>query len=1090
MSFTHLHVHTEFSTLDGHSRIKALVAKAKKMGHTALAITDHGYMYGIINFYNECKANGIKPIIGVELYTAPSSIYDKNSENRSSGHIVLLAKNNAGYQNLLALAGIAATDGMYYKPRVDTALLRRYHEGIICLSACLRGDVPSKLLAGDDEGAYNLAREYKEIFGEDYYIELQDHGLEDQKTVLPKLIKLAKDMDIPVVATNDVHYVERKDAEAQHVLVSMSVGKTVDDESVPGFGNPDNWYFKSEDEMAEIFCPVAPEALMNTQVIADKCNVEIEMGNYHLPSFPLPEGWDNNHKYFRALCSAGLKKRYGKEAESHREQLEYETKVIEKMGFVDYFLIVFDIISFAKRNGIPVGPGRGSAAGSIVSYCLGITDLEPTKYDLLFERFLNPERITMPDVDIDVDPDGRAVIISHIIEKYGADHVAQIITYGTLAAKASIRDVGKALGMDAAVCQRLTKMIPNTPDITIKAAMAANKTLEKEYADNPEVKRLLDLCMSVEGLVRHTSTHAAGIIISPRPLREFLPVTKDFKSGSSILVSQFDMASVEQVGMLKVDLLGLKTLSVLKLAVENIRTKQKADEKPLILKNLRMADPAVFAMLSRGQTGGVFQLESEGMRDVLCKMKPSCFEDLIAAIALYRPGPMESIPEFIENKHNPEKVQYLHPLLEPILKGTYSKIVYQEQVMAIVRDLAGYSYGRADLVRRAMAKKKASVMEQEREYFIHGRVSHVEVIPGCIRNGISETVASQLWDQMKDFASYAFNKSHAACYAVIAYWTAYLRYYYPLDYLAALMTVYTGEQNKIISFLNDCHRQGIKILPPDINRSDTGFTVEGDAIRFGLTAIKETGKAVLAELKTERDLNGPFTDLQDLVERTVNTANKKTLTALIKSGALDCFPHSRAQMLAVLEKLLKSAAKARKNHIAEQISIEDTFFGCGNEAHATFHFEKVEYPENVKELTQREKLAQELEVIGFYVSGHPMSEFEDKVNSSTTHRLVQLIPSEENPTPQVNEGEQVRVAGCITSMRQVTTKKRSQMCFATIEDQTGRLDITVFPRAFEAYGSKLAEGVPVLVYGKVEISDFGIKVIADSISFLDDCAEN
>lgn len=747
--FAHLHVHTKYSLLDGHCRIDSLVERAVELGQTALAITDHGFLYGVPEFFNACKAKGIKPILGIELYTA-EDVFAKKT--RTAGHIVLLARNDIGYQNLIALASFAATDGMYYRPRVDLKTLAKHHEGLICLSACLQGDVPRLLLAGEKEKAYALASQYKELFAEDYYIELQYHGIQEQRDVLPKLIDLAKDLNIQMVATNDVHYVMRKDAPMQRALMCMAMDKTIDDETALGYGAPDHFYLKSESEMAEIFGKIVPEALSNTMAIAEKCNVELKLGNYHLPQFPLPDGWSSNVDYFEALCNAGLKKRYGAKAEQNRERLEYEIGVIKKMGFVDYFLIVSDLITFAKSNGIPVGPGRGSSAGSMVAYCMGITDIDPLRFGLLFERFLNPERISMPDVDIDIDPEGRDMVIDYAVSKYGADRVARIITFSALAAKGAIRDVAKALGIDPTLAVRISKYIPDQPNVSIKAVLENNQALAKEYGENPVVKRLLDYAMSEEGLLRHTSTHAAGLVIAPDRLTKFIPVQRDKNNN---IITQFDMAGIEQAGMLKVDLLGLKNLTVLKHAEVAVRALQAPGSRPLNLSKLKMADPSVYAMLSRGETTGVFQLESAGMRDVLRKMKPNCIEDLVAAISLYRPGPMDSIPTFIHNKHHPENITYLHPSLEPILKDTYSTIVYQEQVMAIVRDLGGYSFGRADLVRRAMSKKKAKVMEHEHDVFINGS-SDVE---GCVSRGIPVEVGEALWAQMADFAAYAFNKS-------------------------------------------------------------------------------------------------------------------------------------------------------------------------------------------------------------------------------------------------------------------------------------------------------------------------------------------
>lgn len=1111
MDFCHLHVHTEFSLLDGHCRIKPLVQKAVAEGHKALAITDHGFMHGIVEFYNACKTAGIKPIIGVEIYTAypgrtgrdPSSIYDRTDKDRSPGHLVLLVKNEVGYKNLIKLASIAATDGKYYgKPRVDFKLLEQYHEGIVALSACLSGDVPDALL-DEEEGGYEaakaIAQRYKDIFGNDYYIELQNHGLADQLKVLPDLVKLATELGIETVATNDVHYIEKSDAYAQRVLMCMNMKKLVNDPEAYGYGNPAEWYYKSTGEM-EVFEDVAPRSVSNTMVIADKCNFELELGSYHLPKFPTPDGWDSNEAYFTTLCRAGLKRRYKKDWAQYMPQLEYEMGVIKTMGFIDYFLIVSDFVLYAKRSKIPVGPGRGSAAGSIVSYSLGITDLDPVKYELIFERFLNPERITMPDIDIDFDsPLGREAVIGYLVEKYGADRVSQIITFATMAAKAALADVGKCMEIDTMLVKKLTKMVPSEPGITISMVMQSNRSFKKEYESNPVARTLIDVAMSVEGLKRHTSTHAAGTVLAPSALSDYIPIC----SADKAMVSQFDMGSVEQVGMLKVDILGLTTLSIMRSAETAINADATSAPHlevryahtleggvPMVLELNKVTsydDPGVYKMLAAGQTGGVFQLESEGMRSVLKRLKPTCFEDLVAVIALYRPGPMDSIPQFIANKRDPSKIKYKHPLLEPILRSTYGQIVYQEQVMDIVRTMAGYSLGRADLVRRVMSKKKKEQMLAEKQFFIHGKKDtngNVEC-PGCLANGIPEAIALELWDEMEAFAAYAFNKAHAAVYAVQAYKTAYVRLHWPLHFEAAMLT-HADKKEKRIAFINDCGMQGIQILPPSINDSQVEFSVEGDNIRFGLNAIKNVGRAVMEEVTTERDLNGPYTDMQNLIERCTLSSNKTTIEGLIKSGALDSFPASRAQMLDILPDMLKKATAARKIAKDAQISFEDSFFSGPDDAPPAFSFARVEYRTDVQELTQKEILAMEQESTGLYISGHPMNEYKAAIQNRVTHPLS--IFSDENATLS---GEQsVRIAGIISTKREITTKKKQQMCFLSIEDQTGTVDVTVFPMAFEAYGPKLVENVPILVFGKVENdSHYGLKVIADSIEFLDKTAE-
>lgn len=1083
--FTHLHVHTEYSMLDGYGKIKALVSKAKKMGQTALAITDHGFMHGVIPFYKECRSAGIKPIIGVELYTA-ESLYLKDKDHRQAGHLVLLVKNEVGYKNLVALCSTAATDGLYYgKPRTDLNQLAKHHDGLVCLSACLQGDVPRLLLEGKEKEALNLAAQYKRIFGPDYYIELQYHGLKEQKAVLGKLIRLAHSLEIPMVATNDVHYVEKSDAKNQRTLMCMGTGKTVGDQTALGYNNPDHWYLKSQAEMEEIFGTIAPEAITNSGVIADQCNLEIQEGVYHLPTFPLPEGWKSNYDYFHALCNAGLRKRYRNEAPKHQARLDYEVGVIQKMGFVDYFLIVWDIILFARKNDIPIGPGRGSSAGSMVAYCMGITNIDPVRFGLLFERFLNPDRITMPDIDIDIDPEGRELVIDHLCGMYGREKISQIVAYHGLAARGAIRDTGRALNIDRGIVEKVAKLIPEGNGMTIKETLETNRALMAQYND-PTVQKLIDVSMGMEGLVSHISTHAAGVIIAPAPITDFVPIQKD---KNDKIISQYDMAGIEFTGLLKVDLLGLRTLTVLKQAEAAIQEDQKYGGPVLHLSRLKLQDQGVYQMLAQGETAGVFQLESDGMKNVLRKMQPTCIEDLTAAISLYRPGPMESIPSFCECKHNPEKVTYLHPSLEPILKGTYGTIVYQEQVMAIVRELAGYSLGRADLIRRAMSKKKHDVMAREREIFIHGETdaNGTIIVEGCLRRGVSETVASKIWDEMSSFASYAFNKSHAACYAVVAYETAFLRYHYPLQYMAALMTnAINAQREKLLGFIADCNDRSISVLPPDINKSEMAFHTEGNAIRFALMAIKNTGKAMLAEILMERNLHGPFIDLQDLVERTVSSANKGTLEALIMSGALDCMPHTRAEKLAILPALIKAAATARKKQNDGQIALDSAFFSdLNNVSEERFQFEKVPYPENVQELSHLEMLRMEREVTGIYISGHPISAYRDDLKGKATHKARDLIPDTCGRPCLIREGDRVRIGGIITAIKSLTTKKKRQMGFVTIEDETGKVEVTVFPNAYEAYMGILTDGAAVLIYGKVECSDeYGMKLIADSISKL------
>lgn len=1104
IDFAHLHMHTEYSLLDGTGHINQLVEKAKECGHKACAITDHGFMYGVIEFYTACKAAGIKPIIGVEIYTAPQSVFSRTSEDIKSGHLVLLAKNNTGYHNLVKLCSLAATDGFYYHPRCDMSMLKTFHEGIIALSACLSGDINKAFLANDDAKAEAIALEMKEIFGEDFYIELQYHGLTNQKRVLPKLIALAKKLDIKTVATNDIHYLNKDDAFAQHVMSCIQQKRDVDDPAAYGYGNPSEWYYKSTEEMEAIFGKVAPEALENTGKIADMCNVEIEMGKYHLPSFPTPPHMKDNKTFLKLLAHAGLKKRYRGEAASHEEQLNYELSVIEKMGYVDYFLIVSDFINFAKRNRIPVGPGRGSAAGSMVAYCIGITEVEPTQYKLLFERFLNPERVTMPDIDVDFDvPDGRTAVMAYVAEKYGTDHVAQIVTFQTLAARGVIDDVGKVLKTKASDIDRIKSYIPKK-DATLAGTLKANLSFKKEYDSKDNIRLLVDTALKLEGCKRNASIHAAGLIISPEPVSDFIPISR----GKALNVSQFNMGAVEETGMLKVDFLGLKTLTVLQRAEDEVN--RGKEELELDLRQISLDDKDIYRMLSRGETTGVFQLESGGMREVLQKLKPTCFEDLVAVIALYRPGPMDSIPKFIAYKHDPSKITYAHPLLKPILEDTYGQIVYQEQVMSIVRDLAGYSYGRSDLVRRMMAKKKADKMDKERETFIRGHANQDGAIdiPGCLRNGISSEVAESLWDEMKRFAEYAFNRAHAAAYAIITYQTAFMRNYYPLEFQSALMTNALGKKNgtnKLLVFINDCRNRGIEVFPPDINKSLSTFSVEGNGIRFGLLAIKNTGKAILAELTAERETNGPYKDLQDVIERCQTASNKQSMEALIMSGACDGFEQNRAQMLAVLPSMMSKATAARKKALQSQISMEDEFFTGRDDTLPSFHFERVGYPD-VPDFTMKEKLTMEQESTGMYISGHPLDAYKDAIKGKISHNLCQLaLPvdnavedDEENDEenygeetskvvqmPEVADGTRVRVAGAVGQVKEITTKKKQQMCMMTIEDTTGKVEATVFPRAYEAYGAFLKPGAIVLLFGKVDTSEYGRKVIVDSIDFLD-----
>lgn len=1075
-----LHNHTEYSLLDGACKVKELVAKAVALGETAVAITDHGYMYGVIDFYFACKSAGIKPILGVELYTTK----DIREKERKAGHITLLAKNNTGYHNLVKLSSIAATEGFYYTPRCDLTLLEQYHDGVICLSGCISGDLPRLLLDGKYEEAKELAQKYQSIFGEDYYIELQNHGLEEEGTVLPQLIQLAAELGIKVVATNDVHYVEKRDALIQRVLVCINTKHLVSDTTALGYGMPREFYFKTEAEMRAVFDEIAPGAVDESNAIAAKCNVELDYGHsYNLPTFPTPEGWADNATFLTALCRAGLKKRYGAAAASHLKQLEYELDTIQKMGFVDYMLIVYDFIKYAKQQHIAVGPGRGSAAGSIVAYCLGITNLDPVKNNLKFERFLNPERITMPDIDIDFDPAGREDVIEYVARKYGPSHLAQIITFGSFGAKSAIRDVGKALGMSPKETSALTSLVPQ--NATVLEALKSSPALRKRCEEDPNVRRVIQISTEIEGLPRNTSVHAAGVVLAPGSVSDYVPIARNVNS--TFPVTQFNMGIVEKVGMLKVDFLGLKNLRIIEATQDLINAQWENEEDQFNVWKQTLDDDGVYQMLSRGESVGVFQLESAGMQDVLKKLKPSCFEDLVAVIALYRPGPMDSIPAFLEAKAHPENIKYEHPWLEPILATTYGCIVYQEQVMEIVRTMAGYSYGRSDLVRRAMSKKKPDVLAAEKDIFINGRDNPDGTVDveGCLRRGVPLEVAEHLWDEMASFAAYAFNKSHAAAYADVAYRTAFLRCYFPLEYQSALLTYAIGDPKKVLTFIDDCRRRQITILPPDINKSSAAFSVEETAIRFGLAAIKDTGKAVLQDIVDSRG-ETPFRDLVDLMERVPSACDKGTLTALIKSGALDVFPQNRAQMLAILPQLLKKASSVRKKAIKEQQTIEESFFSDSEETLNRYSLGAVDWPD-VPDLSTQEKLNQEMEAISVYLSGNPMADYQDAIQGKVTHSVNTLVAKDEaTETYTLPGGQSVRVAGVITQVKPLTTKKdKRNMCSLVLSDQSGQVDATVFPKVFDAYGPSIKLGEPVILYGKVEDdASFGRKLIVNAIDFL------
>lgn len=1036
MSFVHLHVHSEYSLLDGACRIPQLVRAAKELGQEAVAITDHGVMYGIIDFYKAAKKEGIKPILGCEVYVAPRRRTDKtHGLDASSNHLVLLCKNETGYKNLMKIVSDAFVTGFYTRPRTDFSVLERYHEGLICLSACLAGEVPQALLRGDYEGAKEIALRYKSLFGEDYYIEIQDHALAEQRKVLPLLVRLAEECGIPLVATNDVHYIDKSDAQAQKVLMAVQMGKTVDDESALFFETQE-FYLKSGQQMIELFGKY-PGAIENTGLIAKKCNVEIEFGRHHLPVFPLEPGVLAKD-YLLEQVKKGFARRFPEGDAQAWERVEFELATIEQMGFVDYFLIVWDFIRYAKDKGIAVGPGRGSAAGSLVSYCLGITDINPLKYDLLFERFLNPERISMPDIDIDFCFERRGEVIDYVAEKYGRDHVAQIVTFGTMLARAAIRDTGRALNIPYSEVDTVAKLVPSELGMTLRHALEVSPQLRELREQSPTVRNLLDMAERLEGMPRHSSTHAAGVVITREPLDNYVPLQKS----DELLVTQYPMGTLEELGLLKMDFLGLRTLTLLQKAIDMIRR----HTPDFTLEGLEPDDPAVYALFTRGDTEGVFQFESAGMRAMLLGMKPACFEDIVAAIALYRPGPMDSIPKYIENKNNPSHVSYASPELQDILDVTYGCIVYQEQVMAIVRKLGGFSLGRADLVRRAMSKKKHEVMEQERANFIYGITAEdgtVEV-EGCVRRGIPEAVASRIFDDMASFASYAFNKSHAAAYALVAYRTAYLKHYYPKEFMAALLTSVLDSSDKVSEYIGACLKMGIPVLPPDINESEQGFTVTGDSIRFGLVAIKGIGYHLIDNVLSERRHNGRFTSFSDFVERmTDKELGKKSMASLIAAGAFDAMGKNRAQLLEVYESVMDDAASSRRSNVEGQLNL----FGELPEA------VEPHYPD-IPEMPLREKLNLEKAATGFYLSGHPLSEYQADIERVGGVPIRDLLRADTEDSP-CHDGQIVTVAAVITGRRLKTTKNNTQIGFFTLEDMTGSINCMVFSSVLQKHNALL-----------------------------------
>ena len=1058
MSFAHLHVHTEYSLLDGACRIRDLAKRVKELGQTAVAITDHGAMYGVIDFYRACKAEGIHPVIGCEVYVAARSRFDKIHEfDAESRHLVLLCQNETGYRNLSYMVSQAYVEGFYIKPRIDLELLRTHSEGLIGLSACLAGEIPKRLMNGNYEGAKEYALMMQDILGEgNFYLELQDHGIREQQEVNRALLRLHQETGIPLVATNDAHYLRKEDAESHDVLLCIQTGKTVDDANRMRY-EPQNFYLRSTEEMEDIFRGY-PDAIENSQRIADRCHFDFTFGKYHLPEFKLPPGYDSP-TYLRKLCEEGFIERYGTDKEHYRAQLEYEMDMIGKMGFTDYFLIVSDFVRYAKSVGIPVGPGRGSAAGSMVSYCLHITDIDPMDYSLYFERFLNPERVSMPDIDMDFGDTRRAEVVDYVRRKYGDDHVAQIVTFGTMAARGAIRDVGRVLNIPYAEVDTVAKLVPATLHITLDDALRLSKQLSDLYEADEKVRRLIDMARAVEGMPRHASTHAAGVVITKRPVYEYVPLARNDES----IVCQYTMVTLEELGLLKMDFLGLRNLTVLDDAVKMVQ-KHKPD---FTLDSIPMDDEETFAMLTQGRTSGVFQMESTGMTGVCLGLKPHNIEDITAIIALYRPGPMESIPRFIACKHDPKLISYKHPSLEPILSVTYGCIVYQEQVIEIFRKLGGYSLGQADMVRRAISKKKAKEIEKERKTFVYG--DKERGITGCIANGISEDVAQGIYDEIYDFANYAFNKAHAVSYAVVAYQTAYFKCHYTREYMAALLTSVLDNSDKVAEYIAECKECKIALLPPDVNCSYDRFTVEEGGIRFGLVAIKNIGRGFIQSLVRERQLNGKFASFQDFCERMFDCSdmNKRAVENLIRSGAFDCLGARRSQLMAVYEKVLDSIAASRRQNVEGQLD----FFGMTMTAAGTSH-SRIELPD-IPEYTATERMFMEKETTGLYLSGHPMSDYRDaarRAGAASIHAVLEDFAAEDGPK-RFADGQNITIAGVVTSSKTRTTKNNTLMAYVMVEDELASMELLCFNRVIEQCGSYMQVNTPVLVKGRLSVRD-------------------
>ena len=1058
MAFVHLHVHTEYSLLDGACRVKQLAKRAKELGQQAVAVTDHGVMYGAVEFYRACKAEGVKPIIGCEVYVAPRSMSSKeHGVDNNYSHLILLCKNETGYRNLCYMVSAAFTEGFYIKPRIDWELLHRHSEGLICLSGCLAGAIAQLVVRGDHEAAKAKALELRELFGEDFFLEIQDHGIPEERQAAEGIIRIHHETGIPLVVTNDAHYINKEDAYYQDVLMCIQTGKTVDEPNRMRFETQE-LYLKSEDEMRALY-PDCQDAADNTTLIADRCGYDFEFGHYHLPRFKLPQGESDSFEYLQKLCEKGFAERYPDSPEVHK-QLEYELDMIRQMGFVDYFLIVSDFIGYAKGQGIPVGPGRGSAAGSVVSYCLHITDVDPIKYNLFFERFLNPERVSMPDIDVDFCVNRRGEVIDYVNRLYGNDHVAQIVTFGTMAARNAVRDVGRALAVSYGETDSVAKQIPSGPgalNITIEEALQLSKPLRELYEGDEKLRHLIDVAKALEGMPRHASTHAAGVVITEKPVYEYVPLAKNDES----VVCQYTMTTLEELGLLKMDFLGLRNLTVLEDAAKLVRRR----EPEFSVDKIPEDDTAVFDMISEGHTCGVFQLESTGMTSVCLGLRPKSIEDITAVIALYRPGPMDSIPRFIEYSNHPERIKYKHPLLKPILEVTYGCIVYQEQVIQIFRSLAGFSLGQADMIRRAMSKKKHAVIDAERVAFIHGDESRG--IAGALKNGVSEAVANSIYDEILDFASYAFNKAHAVCYAIVAYRTGYMKRRYPREYMASLLTSVLDNSGKVAEYIAECRDMGIKLLPPDVNESEADFTVAGENLRFGLVAIKGLGRSAVSELVQEREENGAFTDFEDFCRRMYGKElNRRAVENLIRSGAFDSMGYKRKALMQICGPVLEAVSRSEKENISGQF---DLFGGGLDESPAPA---KIAIP-NVEEYSAQEKMQMEKETTGLYLTGHPMDQYKDaarRAGAVSVGAVMNDFAAEDGPR-SFSDGQYVTLAGVVASIRTRTTKNNSLMSYVQLEDDTGTMELVVFQRALDNGGGYLAENNAVIVRGRISARD-------------------